>query len=451
MPVANSFIFETPTANCPVVLESGDFTLSGAIDGVATTFTGPGKLSLNWDPTPRAKFELGVSIDQATQFQLMFMKPKATLPLLEIPSLQLKPEVMITSVNKDKIGGYVWGGLQPAKTDGLRRVVFHLVNYCKYRGECIEAPGYTEKKGVSWCGRVEHCAEPWRIVIDQTPNSDLFTELYHTHGYGITHVGVLERIDGGVFSSTDADGILDTFGVYLRFCRALRVAPFLKVGFDNGGNCIWRDLDDSKVLGRYIPQFNWFNQDDVRQNVSFQNFLPVYQQSPVWTESLRWVVEWYVEAHELPQNTDKGIVLTQIAFESLAWAVLLHGKNPMDEKDFKNLHAHGRIRTLIQQAGIDPQIPSVFPALIHHANQSTWKERDGPGAYTAVRNSLVHPVREATDEISYDVWRLAMWYLESVLLKLFGQGGKYRNRVSGKYEVPPWLMVPSAPVVAQVP
>ena len=64
------------------------------------------------------------------------------------------------------------------------------------------------------------------------------------------------------------------------------------------------------------------------------------------------------------------------------------------------------------------------------------KGGDGPAAFTAVRNVLVHRnARRAAQFASIsskcrrEAWRLGQWYLELILLNLFGYTGNYSSRL----------------------
>jgi hypothetical protein len=71
---------------------------------------------------------------------------------------------------------------------------------------------------------------------------------------------------------------------------------------------------------------------------------------------------------------------------------------------------------------------------------------DGPQAFVAVRNQIVHPQKRKRirdGRAYYEALQLGKWYLEMVLLKSFGFKGQYSNRMriprwTGEVEVVPW-------------
>ena len=69
---------------------------------------------------------------------------------------------------------------------------------------------------------------------------------------------------------------------------------------------------------------------------------------------------------------------------------------------------------------------------------------DGAEAITEIRNAIVHPSKELNlpDGAYCDAWRLSLWYLDLVFLRLLGHEGEYGNRLSkrsvGEVETVPW-------------
>ncbi len=65
-------------------------------------------------------------------------------------------------------------------------------------------------------------------------------------------------------------------------------------------------------------------------------------------------------------------------------------------------------------------------------------------ALTDLRNGLVHPDKknEPPEGAYYDAWRLSLWYIDMILLRLCGHCGDYGNRFKrrwvGQVEKVPW-------------
>ena len=95
------------------------------------------------------------------------------------------------------------------------------------------------------------------------------------------------------------------------------------------------------------------------------------------------------------------------------------------------------MRSLAEGLGIPVQIPLEMTSL--HPFPNPWE--DSLHAIACLRNDLTHPIvkHDASVDAYYDVWRLSMWYLDLVLLKLCGYNGKYRSRITDDIETVPWV------------
>ena len=71
---------------------------------------------------------------------------------------------------------------------------------------------------------------------------------------------------------------------------------------------------------------------------------------------------------------------------------------------------------------------------------------DGPEAFVAVRNQIVHPAKRQKvkgGRAFFEALQLGKWYLELILLKSFGFNGNYACRLNiprwaGSVEPVPW-------------
>jgi hypothetical protein len=71
---------------------------------------------------------------------------------------------------------------------------------------------------------------------------------------------------------------------------------------------------------------------------------------------------------------------------------------------------------------------------------------DGPRLFTEIRNEIIHPTKNRLsrdhDEL-VDAWRLSLWYIELVLLRVLRYEGQYASRLlerrwEGDIEPVPW-------------
>jgi hypothetical protein len=174
---------------------------------------------------------------------------------------------------------------------------------------------------------------------------------------------------------------------------------------------------------------------------------------PVWKEAAKMAVYWYVESQEV--GSDSALIVIQAAFELLSWTWFVEDRKKYSRRDFNRLPTAVKLRLLLESAEIPTTIQSSLQELDAHAKSRGWA--DGPEALVGIRNALVHPtVRNvariaATSAYSlFEASQLALWYLELILLYLFGFQGKYANRLvmngwKGEEVSPvPWQSIPAA-------
>jgi hypothetical protein len=108
----------------------------------------------------------------------------------------------------------------------------------------------------------------------------------------------------------------------------------------------------------------------------------------------------------------------------------------------RGLSAADKLRLLASSLGIPKEIPPTQSAL-HGTPGKKWG--DGMDAITGIRNALVHPniQTELPDNSYYEGWKLSLWYVDLVFLRLCGHNGKYANRLVpnrfvGAVESVPW-------------
>jgi hypothetical protein len=135
---------------------------------------------------------------------------------------------------------------------------------------------------------------------------------------------------------------------------------------------------------------------------------------------------------------DGGLVLLLSALERLSWQrFVIDGGVPSGE--FDQLKAGQRLRRLLEDCGIPVAVPAGLGALASEASRRGW---DGPWAIAVARDLLVHP-KGLQPLPWHELWGLARWYVELVLLRMLGFSGEYSNRTLarrfvGAVERVPW-------------
>jgi hypothetical protein len=165
--------------------------------------------------------------------------------------------------------------------------------------------------------------------------------------------------------------------------------------------------------------------------------------SPFWEEATKLAIYWYVESLSGVQNAETSVVLSQVALERLAWAYIVESREHK-KKLPKAKSITDKLRVLLNGVQIPASLPNDLDEAMTKGEPSP--RLDGPATFVEMPNLVAHPRggllatplsdrRKAKD--------LGLWYLELVLLSLFGYRGHYCNRLldlrsGGRWEVVPW-------------
>jgi len=196
---------------------------------------------------------------------------------------------------------------------------------------------------------------------------------------------------------------------------------------DSGkGHSGWLDEHYGAVIADVFPGFSNLMQDDE------------------WRKTIRTAVYWYVRSDTNSVGPDGAIVLVQAALERLAWHILIKVRRAISEDGFSRLAAADQLRLVLNACSIPSELPGVLVELGSAAKAENWA--DGPKAFVAVRNQIVHPVKRQKvkgGRAFFEALQLGKWYLELILLKSFRFNGDYACRLNiprwvGSVEPVPW-------------
>ena len=275
--------------------------------------------------------------------------------------------------------------------------------------------------------------EPWHVEIG--PDSELREikeALKAESGFGLTHEGSIRRLDGKSFSTEEAHEFLTVLHLFLSFARGGSCGITLIVGANEHGGEAWQQW------GAY-PTHPWFRLTswlDHRHNNSnalskaFPGFWRALKQTTgAPDDPVRAALYWYLRSNE-SNALQAAIILTQAALERLARQLLPN----QAYKRLKGKSAAKRIRAALRDTGIDPAIPQCCKELTAEAQTKSWC--DGPETLTTIRNDLVHAQMRTNirPEAYLEARDLGQWYVELLMLKLFGYEGQYANRIKYNYE-----------------
>ena len=279
----------------------------------------------------------------------------------------------------------------------------------------------------------------WSIHITADESySEIEKLLRKTRGYALTHTGVIKRQDSKTFSKEEALAITDGLWVFLSFAHGSHTGISQVEGLDCNGEpslIQW----GPRYTAPWISRQSWCPKmagGDVLQEL-FPGFWDLFTQEG-WNETIRRVIDWYLHGNE-SRFVDSSLIFNQVALECLSHRIL-------SGRDSKKAAGY-RISKTLKGSGIDDSaIPESMTTLKSLSAKKGWK--GGSHAITEMRNSTVH-ADNWFDGFSLDACfeasELGQWYIELILLSLFGYAGKYRNRLlavagSGSYPVEnvPW-------------
>ncbi len=329
----------------------------------------------------------------------------------------------------------------------INSVVFHLFNYKGLFGtrRSVESVGKTSHA----IQHVDIKANGWKVELKSLPTtSETLKTLKETGGYGLTHIGCLQKEDGSSFEGKTAEDMLTVLRTFLSFSKGMWCNPCLAVGFDNEENRVWEAWNSPR--GHWDRPPSWFDPHHCEQLVNlFPSFLTKWENES-WQEALSEVIYWYLSSNcsTLGRGIgiDAGIILTQAAIERLSYEYAVKTKRLITVNGFKDLRASDKFRLLFSSLGISIDISSQTPNLQKLALAREIKWLDAPHALTEVRNSLVHPEHKHRHQFNsafYEAWNLGLWYLELSILRICGYSGSYSNRLINKHvgtvEDVPWV------------
>lgn len=334
-------------------------------------------------------------------------------------------------------------------SNAISTVTFHLFNFPDFTGpeDYILMTGEPLRQGGQMCGRVVLKADGWNITVAATDRTDNLTKALKSQGgYALTHMGRIAREDGSTFSSEQLDDLLSCLHYFFSFALGRWAGVALPIGFDAEGNKVFEQWGlRITANGPWNGSSSWFDRHhgELLSQV-FPGFLSLWTKQ-LWRKPLSDALYWYLGAcdRRVGIGVDTGLILAQTALELLAWTYCVLDRKMISAAAFKprRLSAADKLRLLTSSLNIPQEITPNFSAL--HGRQGR-KWMDGMDAITEIRNSLVHPDAETKlpDHSYYEGWKLSLWYLDLVLLRLCGHDGKYANRLAqrwtGQVESVPW-------------
>ncbi len=341
------------------------------------------------------------------------------------------------------------GLLVTKPSDAITSATFHLFNFPEFISpdDFLLTKVNTPNKSSLRCGRVVLKASGWTITIGANDRTgDLVKALKAKGGFVITHAGRIARDDGSPFSSQQLSDLLACLHYFLSFALGRWAGPALPIGFDVTGHRVYEEWGIRMVAsGAWNGSYSCLDEHhgELLSQV-FPGFLALWE-NPVWRTPLAHALYWYLGSctRGTGIGVDTGIILAQTALELLAWTHCVIDRKMVSPAAFKRrgLVTADKLRLLASSLEIPRAIPpglSVMPPSVGRP----WA--DSMELITGIRNALVHPDAPAAlpEQPFVEGWKLSLWYVDMVLLRLCGHVGSYANRLKqrwvGEVEIVPW-------------
>ena len=431
--------------NQPIALYTGPLQLTQEINQRTVEMYGHGGVEFAWFPQPCIKFEL---LNNDSSSCWINVSVDCSLTLVELETSVKVGVLRFHSQDRENlISGIMKEPLIQGSNEDLACVLFHVANFHDFIGSDNTVLIQDSRRQISR-NRITFEVESWRLTLDQLKTTKSNVDLLNsTGGFAVTHVGKLEKSDGGIFSGGEARAFLNGFADFLSFARGFRVPLVLLVGYDADKNEAWKYSAPSRG-DSWRGVSSWFpTQDAGCLTQVFPGFLKWWQD---WERSALIALSWYLESNANPLAEQK-IILSQVALELIAWVLLVEKELTVSPEGFDKLPASDKLRLLLSKFRIPlhiPRIPLTSPLADLAKLSSSSKWLDGPHAFTEIRNGLIHPKKrqkifDAPSGARSDAGELGLLYFELVLLGIFAYQGIYASRLpklryNGETEPVPW-------------
>ena len=390
----------------------------------------------------------------------------AVTKTLEMVSTGRRTQVILTgatvssSPGQSSAHGKLVGNVQFAaekpdgKPESIGRVRFHLVNLREFWGERLQGP-QPASGSKPWLGRTRFTFNQWIVTIDALPKiGERWEHLEARGGCAFTHIGDLRRRDAELFASPEAADVMGFLSLFLSFVNGACCGCVLAAGYRHLDCNLWEQWTPY-IADTGKPGKNWFPAHLPDEGLTIAERAYALWQDKGKREWLTLAIRLYTNSNTNTSGSEMELAQAQIALELLCWVMLREEQTILSEDGMEKLTAADRIRLLLSWSGIPLTIPSTLKKLT--SAFAGVSGADGPSAVTEIRNRIVHPTKknlaklEEYDRLArFEAWQLTQWYVEMVMLKLFGYHGRYSNRLdfkfgAGAYEKVPWSAEANSP------
>ena len=402
-------LFRMESVNDPITLYEGVISIHPA---KGQPYEGLGRVYWSWLPRPIILFECAVK--DISPFHFVTGKY-----VIHLHGDGVYTEGFTTHQSQSENGvlirGVITSGLQ--KLDGkISRVRFHIANLNNYVGLLIK----NSESNTGYRGRITLSDDPWRITLDALAESRTENgSVEYVGGYFITHVGVIERVDGNCFEWGDVLEILEKIRLFLGFVEARHCPPLLCVGEAETGEAVSYDYK-AFTVSTFRSRSNWCT-----PTLRFESLIAVwdgFDKLNALFGNLLTVLISYLVTSNAQADQSQRIIFAATILEMLFWKMVNKDGTLVDAD---KLRLSDKIRLLLMLSDVTRDIPNDFTKLAAAAKRKGHIWVDGPHAIADIRNSFTH-ARNMEGVLDYDALfvhqavELALWYAETALLKYIG-------------------------------
>ena len=309
----------------------------------------------------------------------------------------------------------------------INRCKFVLINFPNLWGaQDIHRPKVGSDTVSVVVQRVQLDAVPWSIEVTGVDGlMSLHSRLMTGGGSAITHAGSITRTDGNGFLLEELEVLLDGLHLFLSFARGSYCGLAFLSGQDSQRRTVWKQWGSRAVEPWHGPLSTWVC--GLESEILSPVFGGLWKRftDPAWSDTVSQVIRWYLRSND-SNEPDVGLILSMAALERLCSAKI-------GPKLDKNEWTGDWIARSFEGTGIPSGIPEQCQELLRLSRSSPLTH--GPHALVAIRNDLVHSDPKL-GPLSADTYaearNLGQWYIELLLLHLFGYSGRYYNRLRDK-------------------
>jgi hypothetical protein len=415
-----------------VTLHAGEFDVDyGAGRGSVAV---RGAIRLTLDPAPRVGWTGSTDNHQVAIAMFDGSRSSETWPKVSVPvSAGAMPPIparrgsrkVVDPPGRISDGGPCDGLTFGADDQEVDRVVFNVIN-----GPDVWFRGRLRDRSRIWLGRCVLEGPSWQVTLDSRPNlHQRVQELTESRRYAFTHVGLLERSDGGTFTPAAGELALQDVFLFLTLVRGATVGVVLPTGF-LGSRRAWTRWT-SGLSAPYTGHFSWADPNQANDVATLWPRLLAARSDARWSQALFRSIRYYAEA--LPaRSAEVSVIVAQAGLELLATAVLVDRDRRLDEAKWESKPASWRLRKLLQSASIPLAVPAQTAALSEAARLHSW--HDIADAIPAMRNTVTH-WSTGKPNLDINVWidveKVALSSLELSILWALGYTGSSFRRIDG--------------------